>query len=401
MLEQFTVKNYKSIKDEITLDLTATAISEHKDSIFNVDNENYLPLAAIYGPNGGGKSNVLEAIGKVWLIVNQYSKKGAFNNDVLKSINIDIEPYAFLKNNKEEPTEFELLFNTNECEYKYILHILNNEIVYEYLGYKRFKGRKIFTLIDRDKDKYKLDSDFKDLKVPEGLSNSVSLLSLLGGIYFNNPKVKDVINWFNRKLIVLDSDKILIEDSISTTDFSVFNKILLKMFEEMDINIDDIKAEKTENGKYKYKTKHVIDGNENWLDLKDESSGTIKLFGILPMIAYGLSEGATLVIDELDSKLHPLLIGYIIDLFKDKKINKNGGQLIFTSHDLTTMDSKYFRRDEIWFVAKGKRQDSILYSLVEFKDENGKAIRKDASFSKQYIEGKYGADPYLKRIKEW
>lgn len=401
MLEQFAVKNYKSIKDEITLDLTATAISEHKDSIFNVDNENYLPLAAIYGPNGGGKSNVLEAIGKVWLIVNQYSKKGAFNNDVLKSINIDIEPYAFLKNNKEEPTEFELLFNTSECEYKYILHILNNEIVYEYLGYKRFKGRKIFTLIDRDKDKYKLDSDFNDLKVPEGLSNSVSLLSLLGGIYFNNPKVKDVINWFNRKLIVLDSDKILIEDSISTTDFSVFNKILLKMFEEIDINIDDIKAEKTENGKYKYKTKHVIDGNENWLDLKDESSGTIKLFSILPMIAYGLSEGATLVIDELDSKLHPLLIGYIIDLFKDKKINKYGGQLIFTSHDLTTMDSKYFRRDEIWFVAKGKGQDSILYSLVEFKDENGKSIRKDASFSKQYIEGKYGADPYLKRIKEW
>lgn len=399
MLEQFTVKNYKSIKDEATLDLTATSISEHKDSILeSEDGQKYLPLSVIYGPNGGGKSNVLEALGKVWTIVIQYTN--FFKNNNFKDVDIDVEPYAFSKTNRNQPTEFELLFNTKECEYKYILHIKKSEIVYEYLGYKKFKGRKIFTLLERNENKYKLDYDFKGLKVPDGLSDDVSLLSLLGGLYSNNSKVADVINWFNEKLIVFSSDKTRFEDSINTTDFSAFNQIVLNMFQEMDINIDDIKAEKKEDGKFKYKTKHIVNDVENWLDLEDESSGTIKLFSVSPLIAYTLSKGATLVIDELDSKLHPLLIGYIIDLFRDKKVNKHNAQLIFTSHDLTTMDSKYFRRDEIWFVAKGKDQNAILYSLVEFKDENGNSIRKDAIYSKQYIEGKYGADPYLKRIKE-
>ena len=87
-------------------------------------------------------------------------------------------------------------------------------------------------------------------------------------------------------------------------------------------------------------------------------------------------------------------------LFSDMSINKNGAQLIFTSHDLSTMNSEVFRRDEIWFVAKGNSQNSKLYSLVEFKN-NGKSIRKDAKFDKQYLEGKYGADPYLKKIIDW
>ena len=83
------------------------------------------------------------------------------------------------------------------------------------------------------------------------------------------------------------------------------------------------------------------------------------------------------------------------------EINQRGAQLLFTSHDLTTMNSELFRRDEIWFVAKGRGQESQLYSLVEFKNDRGESVRKDARFDKQYLEGKYGADPYLKRIIDW
>ena len=79
-------------------------------------------------------------------------------------------------------------------------------------------------------------------------------------------------------------------------------------------------------------------------------------------------------------------------------INKHGAQLIFTSHDLSTMNNEVFRRDEIWFVAKGNNQNSKLYSLVEFKTGNGEVVRKDAKYDKQYLEGKYGADPYLKNV---
>ena len=104
------------------------------------------------------------------------------------------------------------------------------------------------------------------------------------------------------------------------------------------------------------------------------------------------------MIDELDAKIHPVLLKYLIMTFSNMEKNKKGAQLIFTSHDLSTMNSEVFRRDEIWFVAKGNHQNSKLYSLVEFKNEKGESVRKDAKFDKQYLEGKYGADPYLRKI---
>ena len=95
------------------------------------------------------------------------------------------------------------------------------------------------------------------------------------------------------------------------------------------------------------------------------------------------------------------VLKYIIMMFNDMKINQHGAQLIFTSHDLSTMNSEVFRRDEIWFAAKGNKENSKLYSLVEFKNDRGESVRKDAKFDKQYLEGKYGADPYLRKIIDW
>ena len=108
-----------------------------------------------------------------------------------------------------------------------------------------------------------------------------------------------------------------------------------------------------------------------------------------------------MVSDELDAKIHPQLLKHIIQMFTDLTINKKHAQLIFTSHDLSTMNSELFRRDEIWFVAKENEENSKLYSLVEFKNEKGESVRKDAKYDKQYLEGKYGADPYLRRIIDW
>ena len=116
-----------------------------------------------------------------------------------------------------------------------------------------------------------------------------------------------------------------------------------------------------QNGKIKeIYTKHVVNGYENELTLREESQGTGKLFSLLPYIIDSLEVGQTLIIDELDAKLHPKILEYIINLFSNPEINKKGAQLIFTSHDLYTMNSSVFRRDEIWFVAKGKDQGSIF-----------------------------------------
>lgn len=177
--------------------------------------------------------------------------------------------------------------------------------------------------------------------------------------------------------------------------------LVLEMIQEMDLDIVDFRVEEKENDRIDVFTIHKVGEYETELNLSEESSGTKKLFGLLPFIAASLLDGTTLVIDELDAKLHPVLLRHIIMLFNDMTINRKGAQLIFTSHDLSTMNNDVFRRDEIWFVAKGNSQNSKLYSLVEFKNDKGESVRKDAKFDKQYLEGKYGADPYLRKIIDW
>ena len=175
-------------------------------------------------------------------------------------------------------------------------------------------------------------------------------------------------------------------------------RLVLDMIREMDLDIEDFRIEEN---RIEVCTKHMVNRYSTELTLSEESSGTKKLFGLLPFIARSLVIGTTLVIDELDAKIHPVLLRYVIMLFTNMEINKNGAQLIFASHDLSTMNNDIFRRDEIWFVAKGKEQNSKLYSLVEFKNKKGESVRMDAKYDKQYLEGKYGADPYLKTIIDW
>ena len=134
------------------------------------------------------------------------------------------------------------------------------------------------------------------------------------------------------------------------------------------------------------------------MNLFDESSGTKKLFGLLPFIAKSLLRGTTLVIDELDAKIHPVLLKYLIMTFSNMEKNKKGAQLIFTSHDLSTMNSEVFRRDEIWFAALDENHSSQVYSLYEIRREDNERVNNTAAYDKQYLEGRYGADPYLQNM---
>jgi hypothetical protein len=223
----------------------------------------------------------------------------------------------------------------------------------------------------------------------------------LGITYRKNEVVHDVLDWFEYGIGFLNYGSPAQELRMAISNSEELKHLILEMIQEMDLDIVDFRVEEKESHRIEVFTKHVIDGYETELNLSNESSGTKKLFGLLPFIAGSLLTGTTLVIDELDAKIHPVLLRHIIMLFNDMEINRKGAQLIFTSHDLSTMNSEVFRRDEIWFVAKGNSQNSKLYSLVEFKNSKGEAVRKDAKFDKQYLEGKYGADPYLKKIIDW
>ncbi len=403
MLCQFTVKNYKSIREEMTFDMQATAIMEHRDRIINTeDGENFLPVSVIYGPNGGGKSNVLEALHTLNAKVLRPLCATCDRTECeYKARKIPVEPFAFSEEMRKEPTEFEVFFRTHIAEYRYILHVKKDFVVYESLDRIKLDTGRRSALFVRNTNEVVLKGVFGKIKISEEISENLPLLSYLGITYKKNEVISDVIEWFEEFIDFLNygNPSQELRTAIAKTD--EVKKLVLDMIREMDLDIEDFRIEEKEENYIEVYTKHTVNGYSTELTLTEESSGTKKLFGLLPFIARSLVVGTTLVIDELDAKIHPVLLHYVITLFNNMEINKNGAQLIFTSHDLSTMNNDIFRRDEIWFVAKGKEQNSKLYSLVEFKNAKGESVRMDAKYDKQYLEGKYGADPYLKKIIDW
>ena len=402
MLCQFTVKNYKSFRDEMTFDMQAAAISEHEDKvIIDKAGEQFLPVSAIYGPNGGGKSNVLEALHTLATKVLRPLYATGDNEDrIFLQKKLIIEPFAFSEETKNEPTEFEIFFRTEMAEYRYILHVKKDVVVYESLDRVKLDTGRRSALFERDEE-IVLKGVFAKLKISDELSATLPLLSYLGITYKKNEVVKDVLEWFEYGVDFLNYGNPIEELRMAVSSSDDVKQLMLDMIQEMDLDIVDFRVVEDENDRIDVYTKHMVEGYEAELNLLEESSGTKKLFGLIPCIAASLLTGTVLVIDELDAKIHPVLLRHIIMMFNDMNINKKKAQLIFTSHDLSTMNSEVFRRDEIWFVAKGNSQNSKLYSLVEFKNEKGESVRKDAKFDKQYLEGKYGADPYLRRIIDW
>ena len=163
----------------------------------------------------------------------------------------------------------------------------------------------------------------------------------------------------------------------------------------MDIDITDLRLEEQSHRLY---TTRRIDETTYELSFDEESEGTQKLITALPVLLLALSEGRMVIIDELDAKLHPKLLRYVIQMFQNRDINRHGAQLLFTSHDMYTMKNTVFRRDEIWFAAENHAHESELYSLYEIRGEDHQRIKNTAAYDKQYMEGRYGADPYLSNL---
>lgn len=388
MLCQFATKNYKSFRDEVTLDMQAAAISEHEDRIIKTeDGEVFLPVSVLYGPNGGGKSNVLEAIRTLTAMI---------TNPLCEKEHIIAKPFAFSEEKRKKPTEFTIFFRTDLAEYRYIVYVKKDIVVYESLDRVKLDTGRRSALFVRDKKGSHLKGTISNLKIKDELADNMFLLSYLAMTYKQHEIMKDVIGWFQNEISFLD-----IGDSMEKMQSKEVNMIMIQMLQEMDLGIKDFRIEETNNNQLNIITQHQGNGYEVGLNLMEESQGTQKLFRVLPFIADSLLEGRTLIVDDLDAQLHPLLLRHIIMMFNDMSINQKGGQLVFTSSDLSTMNNEVFRRDEIWFVTKGNKENSGLYSLVEFKNSKGESVRKDAKYDKQYLEGKYGANPYLKHLVDW
>lgn len=169
----------------------------------------------------------------------------------------------------------------------------------------------------------------------------------------------------------------------------------------VDFNIEKVPGDKDEDDdNFKIEAVHkVINSNATAvIPLHEESAGTLKMFSLYPVLHEALETGSVLFIDELNARLHPLLVRSFIITFLNPEINVNHAQLVFTSHDSWQLNGNLLRRDEIWFTEKNDDGISTLYSLADFIDEDGIKIRKDENYEKNYLLGKYGAVPSLKAL---
>ncbi len=398
MLCQFSFKNFMSYKDETVFDMQAENIDEFADSTISFKNaSSLLPVSVIYGPNGGGKSNLLKALSCLFSLV----VKPIYNLKKTKTefiIQRDTPCYTFALDNctKDAPTEFNIYFRTDNNEFRYYIAVQNNNIISETLHRRTLGGKKTAVIFEREKNEITLGSGIKSSKLSTDVNPQIPYLSFLA-ITYDIPIIVEVQKWFE-SCIVRDYAIPMVEHHLILSSQDSFKETFVNALNCMGIDISDYRYD--ESQKNFYLQRNLETGNYE-MPLGLESEGTKKIFSALPVILLALSEGSLVVIDELDAKLHPKLLRYVISLFTDYEVNKKGAQLLFTSHDMSTMKNDVFRRDEIWFASLNKEHSSEIYSLYEIRNEDGRRITPGASFDKQYMEGRYGADPYLRRMLKW
>lgn len=421
MLIDFKFTNYKSFKNTAELDLTATKVTEYPHHVVEIAGEKILKTAVIYGANASGKTNVYDAFGYMQYYV---LKSFGFDSDHINSKSLDSAnrdtahilpmPFIFNADSREKDTTFEVWFTIPNDEKDYIYNYgfsLNGvNVTEEWLNYKTKSGRKYNPIFFREEGnipEYHGIYDKLRENINISLGNSTLIVSL--GAKLKIEKLKKIYDWFAKISFLnfgnpIQNIKLLRQMPLGFEDDEEVRKKVAEFINTFDTSITDFivnKSKEPDNSDgFDIYAVHIDTqtGEPVAISFQEESAGTQKMFAIYSQLQAVLEVGGVLFIDELNDRLHPLLVRNLIQTFLDSERNKNNAQLIFTTHDVWQLDANLFRRDEIWFTEKGKDGDTSLYSLVEFKGENGEKIRNDENILKNYLKGKYGAIPNLEEI---
>lgn len=414
MLIQFSFKNYKSFREEVTLDLSATKITEFSERVVTAGGEKILPVAAIYGANASGKSNIYSALAYMSEYVADSFKYGG---EEKKFERYKPTPFLFDSTSADADSTFEVYFtipeDKNERTYNYGFCVDKEGVTEEWFNSKAKSARKFSRVFYRNRNEEELDlsglpkNSRENIKI--ALEKQVLVASL--GAKLKISKCKIIRDWFLMNEFADFGDpftNIFMSHRLpgGFVDDKRIQKKVIEFFSSFDEQIKDFKVEKVpsegevQEDQYTIKALHKkIDSDEMAeIPLGAESAGTLKMFALYPELQEVLEHGSVFFIDELNARLHPLLVRNFLLTFLNPEINVNHAQLVFTTHDTWQLSNQLLRRDEIWFVEKDGRGVSTLYSLADFVDEDGSHIRKDESYEKNYMIGKYGAIPTLKSM---
>lgn len=424
MFIEFTVTNYRSIRDTQTL---STAASKYYKGFAETNcfdsNVAGLPKllrsAVIYGPNAAGKSNLFRALHfmQSFVLLSHSQQEGQAINAI---------PFALNSHTQADPSEFEIFFVQDNVRYQYGFAVNRVRVTKEWLmAYPEGKAQRWYEReydAKADKEKWYFGSKFSGRRQLWQEATSINTLFLSRAIQLNNEQLKPVFNWFQNKLaVILPGEQINLQFSIDQCASSEGQQRIMEFMNSADISISGVAVKKIPippirpemlppdmpqpikeqvlrdmQGKEfpDVQFLHKMDTGETVpFSFVDESHGTRKLFAFAGPWLDVLANGRVLFVDELDTSIHPLMVRFLIDLFQNQKSNKHNAQLLFTTHDTSVLDADIFRRDQIWFVEKDSEQASKLYPLSDFNPRKGEALAKG------YLQGRYGALPFIGELR--
>jgi len=421
MLIEFTVQNFLSFREPAHLSLVKGGGSELQDTNVILHDApgtpSVLRSAAIYGPNAAGKSNLIKAL----QVMRQMVLKSASETQAGEPLSVT--PFLLDEDSAAQPCEFEVHFISEGVRYQYGFAATQERITEEWLlAFPKGRPQRwIDRRYDEESQTYVWGSMDKLVGKKQLWQEATrpNALFLSTAIQLNNQQLQPVFKWFSNILHVAGFGRWHPGFSVELCEQEEARKEIISFLRAADIDIDDVELKKEkfdidtlpdnmpdsvkdefarklkDKSIVNVKTVHVLDsGKKVFFDLDDESDGTKKIFALSGPWLDTLEHGYVLVVDELHDNLHPVIVEFLVKLFHDPETNPRNAQLILTTHDTSILGQDIFRRDQIWFCEKDESRSTVLFPLTDFRPR-----KKVENLERRYLSGRYGALPYVRKIK--
>ncbi|WP_295531572.1 ATP/GTP-binding protein [uncultured Pseudacidovorax sp.] len=410
MLLEFRVRNFRSIRDEQALNLIASADKElaatHLVPTGLKSAPHALRAVVVYGPNASGKSSLLRALDYMRAVVTESATV------IQPGQTYNVQPFKLDPATAHQPSEFEITFLLSGVRHQYAFALTPQRILSEsLLVYRSSKPTQLFSRhhIDGDGDDYEFSAYLTGPRKLWQESTRPNALFLSMAAQLNSEQLSPVFNWIVRNITFLPAGATVLPDFTTALLATEQGRASIREFlSAADISIADVQAVPRKGMQAQWVMsasglqtsqeereflmpvfEHSTPKGAAKFELHDESEGTQRLYGLIAPVLDCLRDGRVLIVDELDSSLHTLLVRRLVTMFQTPELNPNGAQLIFSTHDTSLLDHTLFRRDQIWFTEKDEDQATRLYPLTDFSP------RKQEAWERGYLGGRYGAVPFF------